>query len=123
MEYLDARARSDGDIDALVLVHAILVGPSGDRFAHAWVEDGPIVVDAGMLDGGERAYYAAERAEYYGARTIEITTRYTPRQAYELNRRSGHFGPWEPAYQELCGGRGVFGACTLRRVLIERAAK
>jgi hypothetical protein len=114
MEYLDARARSDASLDMLVLVHGIIIGPSGEPFAHAWIEEGPRVIDAGLLDG-ERVYYACAREEFYASRTITLTKSYTWRQAATENRRSGHFGPWDPELAALCGqSHAIHGAVTIR---------
>ena len=99
---------------ALILVHGIARGledgPRPDEpYAHAWVEEGDQCWDAGLLDG-QRIYYAVSREEFYAARRIQTTTRYTVRQAALENLRTGHFGPWVAEYRALCGGDGkLFG--------------
>lgn len=99
---------------ALTLVHGIahghVDGPRpGEPYAHAWVEEGARCWDAGLVDG-QRIYYAVSRDDFYQARGVTDTTRYTPRQAALENLRSGHFGPWQPAYLALVGrDRRVFG--------------
>lgn len=100
---------SRGDDPALVLVHAIRIACDGTPYAHAWVEDGDLVWDAGILNG-QKIAYAAQRAEYYAATTIQEQTRYTAREALAENRRAGNYGPWVQAYRVLCSSsRRVFG--------------
>ncbi len=90
----------------LLLVHGIAVGdgngvPKGHRYAHAWVEDGDLCWDGGLVDG-QRIYYAVKRTEWYAARRIVHTTRYSVEQACRENFRSGHYGPWRREYRALC---------------------
>jgi hypothetical protein len=95
---------------SFVLVHGIRLAPDDvTLFAHAWVEHGSQVWDAGLLDG-RRVAFTADRAEYYRHGRVQCTTRYTCRQAFEENRASGHYGPWLPAYLALCStSRRVWG--------------
>ncbi len=98
----------------LVLVHAICLAPvdlpplrAGDRFVHAWVEetdpicDDVLVWDAGRLETGQFVRYAIRRTEYRARLRVQDETRYTIRKAYDENVRSGHYGPWIPAYVAL----------------------
>jgi len=102
----------------LVLVHGICIIPldspeAGERFAHAWVEerrdDGSTVVwQDGFLEcagelNGQRITYAITREEFQRELQPQRFTRYSPREAWEENRRTGHFGPWLPEYRLLCG--------------------
>lgn len=93
------------DSDELLVVHGIALAPEGERagepFAHAWVEEGDLAYQAGMLMGG-KVWYGVQREEFYLALRIQRATRYTLREAWERNRESGHFGPWEPEYETLC---------------------
>jgi hypothetical protein len=120
--YLEMRVRIDPDLvfgDALVLVHGIARAAAatdavafealapGDPFAHAWVEEGELVWQAGVLEDGAQVAFAVARTEFYAQLRIEAATRYTLRQVWEENCRSGTFGPWRPEYQALCrGGAG-----------------
>ncbi len=93
------------------LVHGIILVPDqpattdarpGERAVHAWVEDGDVVWDAGLLADGQRVEFAVQKAEYYAHYQIQETTVYTMRELLEENRASGHYGPWRPEYRALC---------------------
>lgn len=95
---------------ALGLVHGIAVGNGqgvdvGHRYAHAWVEDGDLCWDSGLLNG-QRIYFPVTRDKFYASRGIVQTTRYSIEQAWLENVRSGHYGPWQPEYRALCKGQG-----------------
>lgn len=105
---------SIADTADVLLVHGVcLAPPDGRRVAHAWVEVSPgpgagcgdhvagvAVVFAGILRGEQR-YFAAAREEYYVDQRVVEATKYTIRQAWDENRRSGHYGPWLQRYREL----------------------
>src|SRR4051812_26554030 len=87
------------------LVHGIALMPEtgglsapGTPYAHAWVELGGDVIQAGLLASGERIFYRKPKAEHYAKLRIQHATRYTMRQALEENRRSNNYGPWKPEY-------------------------
>lgn len=94
-------------LDELRLVHGICRAPDGHRYAHAWVEKANEVWQAGIVSGGEhdgkRIEYWCERSSFYETVGVIETTVYTAVGACLENVRTGHFGPWEPRYQELCG--------------------
>lgn len=111
MDFLELRLRVDPGLAngaGLLLVHGIATFTNGmnedDRvgepFAHAWVEEGPSVWQAGILDG-QRVVYAVDRNEFYAEMKIVDATRYTIREVWEQNVRSEHYGPWEPRYEAL----------------------
>ncbi len=103
LELIGERVREDPTtVNTLLLVHGIATGDGGDIYAHAWVEDGDHCWDSGQVNG-QRVYYAVARAEFYAARQIVGSTRYTVREAFRENVQSGHYGPWRPAYRLLCG--------------------
>ena len=107
LELLERRVRHEPAIavnNTILLVHGVIRGADeqGDigRIAHAWLEErranGSFVVwDAGIYNGA-RIIFSAEIAEYYRASRVErdSITRYTPREVWEENKRSGHYGPW-----------------------------
>lgn len=113
--YLEGRVKGKPELarsDRIVLVHGIGRFPdgpaarrAGERFAHAWVEADGLCWDAGILDGA-RVVWSATIAEYYANLRIETTTRYDCLAVWAENRRTGHYGPWEPAYQALCRAGG-----------------
>jgi hypothetical protein len=109
LELINERVLEDPALargDTLRLVHGIAgVEKDGTPYAHAWVEEGGLCWDAGLVDG-QRIYYAVKQAEFYEARQIAVATKYTVRQACLENLRSGHYGPWVEAYRKLCGGGG-----------------
>lgn len=112
LEYLiDALRRAPTATSAgrIFLVHGICVVPEtdrgselapGQRFAHAWVEDGdPVLVHQAGLLAGERIVYAIARDDWYATMRIETVTRYSPREAAAAARRdAGRSGPWRPEY-------------------------
>lgn len=114
IEFCEARARAnDPNIETLRLVHGIILVPenhpagasdatAGERAVHAWVEDGDLVWDAGLLADGRRIEFAVQKAEYYAHYRVQDTTVYTMRELLEQNRESGHYGPWRPEYRALC---------------------
>lgn len=91
-------------VETHCLVHGLCLAPDGHLYAHAWVEDGETVLSVGLVHGQEIAY-AAARAEYYADARVQEVTRYSVREAYELNRQYGTYGPWRADYQALCKER------------------
>lgn len=97
-------------LEHLVLVHGILLSPPNalepnEPFAHGWVEqDRRVVIQAGIVEGQGKGYYGVDRREFYAQMRVQCTTVYTIEEAWEQNRRSNHFGPWESSYRALCGG-------------------
>jgi hypothetical protein len=86
--------------ERLTLVHAICRIPdgsvsAGSRFAHAWVEDGDNVIQAGLI-AGEKTYYAMPLAQHYALMRVERTTVYTMEATAALPA-----GYCEPVYAEL----------------------
>lgn len=114
LDFITARVRQDpavAESDTLTLVHGIARLPNpdgqlqpGERFAHAWVEEGNHVWAAGVLDG-QRIYFRAERDEYYARLRVEQTTRYSILEAWAENRRTCSYGPWKLEYLALCRPR------------------
>lgn len=120
-EYLDARVRAAPDplvdLASLRLVHAVARFPidqpeAGKPFAHAWCEERitlggkprAVVWHAALLPNGVRVYLCSPRAHYYHELRVAATTRYTLRQVFEENQRSGTYGPWRPEYLALVRG-------------------
>jgi hypothetical protein len=95
----------DALVEELVLVHGIILDSAdGHPIAHAWVEDTRTgrCIFKGILDG-EAQYFGASQEEYYADCQVQETTRYTLREVWEHNQRTGHYGPWKPEYLALCG--------------------
>src|SRR4051812_46624940 len=112
MEFCEERARADAPgWRELRLVHGIVLVPDGqppdaeaqpgDRSAHAWVEDGDLCWDAGIING-HYVRYSVERDEFYRHHRVQQTTVYTMVEALIENRRTRSYGPWRPEYQALC---------------------
>lgn len=115
IEFCERRARAHHPSvrTTLRIVHGIILVPedhpagasdaaAGDRAIHAWVEDGDLVWDAGLLADGRRIEFAVQKAEYYAHYRVQETTVYTMWDVLEHNRASGHYGPWRPEYRALC---------------------
>jgi hypothetical protein len=76
----------------------------GDYFAHAWLEEGPIVWESGLVDGAQVAY-AVDRSEHHAYLQIVCGTYYSLLAAWHENQRTGTYGPWRPEYLALCRRR------------------
>jgi hypothetical protein len=105
VEYIERRCRNQPEQArgyGLMLVHAICTNPdTGERFAHAWVEeDARYVVFAGIING-ERGFFRAYRNEYVRQLNPNPITRYNCRQLLVEYRKSGNCGPWKPEYKAL----------------------
>lgn len=109
LDYIGARLMAHPSLvrsTDMFLVHGIAVGGrDGEPYAHAWVEEGDDCWDAGILRG-QRIWYSIKHDEFYAARLIITTTRYTVKEALRENIRSNHYGPWEAKYQALCNNGG-----------------
>ncbi len=102
-EYIERRVSAlPALVQSLVLVHGLAVGDAGEVYAHAWVEEGAACWDAGIVEG-QRIWYAVRREEFYAARRVRETTRYSCLEVLLLNREHGHCGPWEARYRAACG--------------------
>ena len=106
-EYLNAVALGGdrAELLRLRLVHGIIRFPDeqpegGKRAAHAWVEDGETVIDAGLLDG-QRVNVLWPRVEFYRQLRVETATRYTAYELLEHHRLHGHVGPWRADIRAL----------------------
>ena len=78
LDYLNQRVLEEPRLarrKTLYLVHGIAVGEHGP-YAHGWCEEGGLCWDAALANG-DRIWYAVARAEFYAARQIQATTRYT----------------------------------------------
>jgi hypothetical protein len=82
--------------EPLTLVHGTVLGtgPIQDiRFTHAWVELGDHVYEVA------NGHCVRMRAElYYRMGRVENVRRYTVTEALVEMLRTGHWGPWDPAY-------------------------
>jgi hypothetical protein len=108
LEYLNKRVLADRGLvnrGTLELVHGLMQGDDGTIYAHAWCEEDGHCWDSALLDG-QVVYYAVATAEYYRARQVQDTTRYTVTGACLMNLATGHYGPWVPRYRACCGGGG-----------------
>lgn len=90
----------------LCLVHGICLAPDGNPYAHAWLEEGEDVLFVGLLHG-DRGIVTCDRAAYYADAQVQEVMRYTPRQAWAMNKATNHYGPWLARYQALCVPRGA----------------
>lgn len=100
--------------DSLRLVHAICAPENREPFAHAWVEDiatdtalfmavhtGPNA-ELGVMDKSGRVALKASIDEFRAYYGVVEATSYTYAQLVALNVETGHVGPWEQRYRELC---------------------
>lgn len=106
LDFIERRIKQDRSSGCrLILVHAIALAPEGSKqgqpFAHAWVEEGDLVWQDGIVNGN-RVTYCTARDEYLRVMRIQESTRYTVPQLLRENARTGTYGPWEPQYIALC---------------------
>lgn len=89
--------------EQLFLVHAIVTPEGYPAMAHAWLEDDreQTAIFSGILTGEKRRFVTPKETYYANQRPLSVT-RYTYREAFVLNRQSGHYGPWKPEYRALC---------------------
>lgn len=86
-----------------ILVHGILTNSEeGYQYSHAWVEtkDGE-VIHSGVLNN-RLVYCHFSVAEYYKEMGLIECTRYSAREASDLNHKHVNYGPWEEKYLKLC---------------------
>jgi hypothetical protein len=123
LEFLGARVARHPALArgrSLRLVHGICLGPRGEGvaasfgvdvvapgqpFAHAWVEEAtrPAVVwQSGLDAAGGVVFVAIPRSIFYGTMRVGLRTRYTVREAWHENQRTGTYGPWKAEYRALC---------------------
>lgn len=99
IDRLGELAREGGQMPTLV--HGICAADDGTPYAHAWVENRGLVWDAGMLNG-QRVSFAVPVLEYWSAKRVGRTWRYTVIEMLRANREHGTYGPWVPELIELC---------------------
>lgn len=84
------------------LVHALCLLPTGEPYAHAWLEHGDDCLFVAIIEG-QRENLAAPKHQFYRQYRVQEVTRYSLPEALAENHRSKHFGPWNPEYENLCG--------------------
>lgn len=90
-----------------LLVHALCrpkfvkEDSSKDLMSHAWLEDGMFVYTVG-IENNERKKFCILKATYYGQMRPYEITRYTIREAAEMNWKHRTYGPWEEKYLKGC---------------------
>lgn len=79
-----------------LIVHAV-IAPYGYDMAHAWVEVTlkKQAVFIGIVEGGERVKFAADIDEFYADMKVQHTVKYTPLEAYLVEKKTAHYGPWD----------------------------
>lgn len=95
-------------------MHGICLAPegphAGERFAHAWVEEGQTLGQSGLLEDETKIWFTVDRDAWYRAVRVQVCTRYTLVEARRLYWQHGHMGPWGRAYRALCSTENrVFG--------------
>jgi NAD/NADP transhydrogenase beta subunit len=82
----------------LVLVHGTVVGTGGavlgQRFCHAWCEDG----DGMVLDHSNGRKLEVPAELYYSVGAIENIRRYSSAEAAAQMFKTGIYGPWDPVF-------------------------
>ena len=84
----------------LQIVHAI-IAPEDEDIGHAWVENSTSIWFTGILKG-ERLMVEVDRDEYLQNVKWKLIRKYTLWDAYAEEKRTGHYGPWDPRIIALC---------------------
>lgn len=99
-----------------VVVHGICHIPAGlglrpedvggKPFAHAWVQLGSLVVQAGLLKrtddpAKDRIYYGLQWEEFADLLKPSKVWRYSMQEVWQENERTMSYGPWVPELQVL----------------------
>ena len=103
-ERVAAQTGIEGIIDChkrLRLVHGICLPPDGKPFSHGWVEEDGDCWMIALVDGRLSVCLVA-RADFYEKLRIQESTAYTLNEVLDHNERTGHYGPWEDRYWNLC---------------------
>jgi len=87
--------------EKLRLVHGICLNPAGEPYSHAWAEEDGDCWLIGFV-GEAKIAGLAPRADFYEKLMVQESTAYTLNEVWEHNRRTGHYGPWEDRYWDLC---------------------
>lgn len=105
VEYMTERVTLDPKLafdDRFIIVHGIAMSEKGECYAHAWVEEGGLCWEAGVVEGN-KVRYSVEVTDFYRMRRIQKTTRYTIAQALLTEMDTGvPCGPWVTEYKALC---------------------
>jgi len=88
-------------LERYTLVHGVCLTPWDAPYVHGWVEHGNFECVSGWLHRDQLVYCTIRRRDFYAEYRPQVTTRYTPAQAYRENLRTGHYGPWETSYREM----------------------
>lgn len=105
--FTGSRAGREKKLDAYTVVHAICQSqaPSGEYYAHAWVEEDLDLVWQGGIVAGQRIFFSVAKDEFYASRRVQQPTYYSWRAAIQENHAANHYGPWKPEYVALCKPR------------------
>ncbi len=109
VDMLKAHEHDDPDLaDRLRLVHGACVWPEdGKLYAHAWLEDVQrgVAYFTGIFQG-ERMHFEAATADYHEHLEVQDLIRYSYAEAFQLNRKTEHYGPWVEHLRQLCRKKG-----------------
>ena len=78
------------------LVHGIVTGQGnldGIKYSHAWVEAGDKVID-------DTVPVVMNKSEYYAMGNIEITRKYSYKEALEQMVKTENYGPWDDVFED-----------------------
>ena len=81
------------------LVHGVVTGQGpieGIQYTHAWVEDGDEIIDNTLSPNLRRL----PKQLYYALGNIDITRKYTYKQALEQTIKTGHYGYWDKVFDD-----------------------
>lgn len=89
------------DTPSYRICHGICAFPSGELYAHCWIEAGGACFDGRKLKG-EIIMVEYERKTFYKLMRVKETYKYTLKEATECETRFGYPGPWEMKVRRLC---------------------
>lgn len=88
------------EVHAHRVVHGIVLSPDGEPSAHAWVENGDEIIQAGIFEG-DRVWLKMTRAEFAERYAVQKAVRYSPTELVRMQRVRGP-GPWDPEIRKRC---------------------
>lgn len=98
-EFLRTRRFLPGD---LFLIHAI-VAPDGMKdSSHAWVETKNDTAFFNAILKNQKVIVECRASEYRKELNVKASTSYSVKEALDMNKLHGTYGPWKKEYIALC---------------------
>ena len=87
---------------SFLMVHGICLNADGNKYSHAWIEEGELVWFPAIIRG-KKGFGKAKKKEFYRVYKVQCKTRYTAKEAQVTALKHGDAPPpWELKYLKLC---------------------